>query len=73
MPSYFPEKICWLLSKDYQNMPGGHVRIFRKSALQEKVEEKGYSLERTESIMPCIVLIGGLDVYFGHLKILIFL
>ena len=48
VPSYFPEKICWLLSKDYQNMPGGHVRIFRRSVLQEKVEEKGYSLERTE-------------------------
>ena len=48
VPSYFPEKICWLLSKDYQNMPGGHVRIFRKSVLQEKVEEKGYNLERTE-------------------------
>ena len=29
-------------------MPGGHVRIFRKSVLQEKVEEKGYNLERTE-------------------------
>ena len=48
VPSYFPEKICWLLSKGYQNMPGGHVRIFRKSVLQEKVEEKGYNLERTE-------------------------
>ena len=29
-------------------MPGGHVRIFRKSVLQEKVKEKGYNLERTE-------------------------
>ena len=48
VPSYWPEKICWLLSKDYQNMPGGHVRIFRKSVLQDKVEEKGYNLERTE-------------------------
>tara|TARA_B100000700_G_scaffold102733_1_gene115866 strand:- start:1392 stop:2096 length:705 start_codon:yes stop_codon:yes gene_type:complete len=48
VPSYYPEKICWLLSKEYQKMPGGHVRIFKKSTLQEKVEEKGYKLEMTE-------------------------
>ena len=29
VPSFLPEKICWLLSKDYQEMPGGHVRIFK--------------------------------------------
>ena len=30
VPSYWPEKICWSLSSGYQNMPGGHVRIFTK-------------------------------------------
>ena len=31
VPSFWPEKICWILSTGYQNMPGGHVRIFKKN------------------------------------------
>ena len=27
VPASWPEKICWFLSKDYQNQPGGHLRI----------------------------------------------
>ena len=30
VPSEFPEKICWALSNEYQNQPGGHLRIFKK-------------------------------------------
>ena len=35
VPSYLPERICWLFSKEYQQTPGGHIRIFTKSFLQE--------------------------------------
>jgi SAM-dependent methyltransferase len=44
VPSYFPEKICWLLSNEYQNMPGGHVRIFTKSSLIKDFEISGFSV-----------------------------
>ena len=29
VPKFFPEWICWKLSLDYRNTPGGHVRIFK--------------------------------------------
>nr|RAW03832.1 SAM-dependent methyltransferase [Aerococcus urinae] len=41
VPRFFPEWICWKLSDDYHNEPGGHVRIFRESVLKGAVEEKG--------------------------------
>ena len=33
VPASWPEKICWQLSKDYQNQPGGHLRIFDQNKL----------------------------------------
>ena len=33
VPKFFPEWICWKLSKAYQEMPGGHVRIFKNNLL----------------------------------------
>ena len=41
VPRYFPELICWILSKDYQEMPGGHVRIFRHSQLRKLATDEG--------------------------------
>lgn len=34
VPRFFPEKICWMLSKAYARLPGGHVRIYTKGAVQ---------------------------------------
>jgi SAM-dependent methyltransferase len=34
VPRYFPEKICWMLSKAYRSTPGGHVRIYGERELQ---------------------------------------
>ena len=48
VPSYWPEKICWLLSKDYQNMPGGHVRIFKKHQLIDEVRNHGFKYNNSE-------------------------
>ena len=48
VPSFFPEKICWMLSKDYQNMPGGHVRIFKKKAIINEIEQLGFLLKKHE-------------------------
>jgi len=33
VPRYWPEKICWSISKAYSREKGGHVRIYRKSSI----------------------------------------
>ncbi|KPP82616.1 MAG: putative methyltransferase [Oceanicaulis sp. HLUCCA04] len=43
VPRYWPEKICWQLSEDYHNTPGGHVRIFKDGALRKQVEALGFT------------------------------
>lgn len=43
VPRYWPERICWALSHDYRNDPGGHVRIFRTSELKESLKSVGFS------------------------------
>ena len=48
VPSYLPEKICWLLSNDYQNMPGGHIRIFKKNSLARLIKKFNYKLVSSE-------------------------
>ena len=46
VPHRWPEKICWLLSDDYHNTPGGHVRIFNAAALRADFEALGFHFER---------------------------
>ena len=53
VPASWPEKICWALSKDYQNQPGGHLRIFNQSGLVSEIEDSGFkflSSDRFHSI-----------------------
>jgi SAM-dependent methyltransferase len=38
VPRFGPEWICWQLSDAYHEVPGGHVRIFRKRALKSSIE-----------------------------------
>ena len=33
VPTYVPEKACWVIDSDYYNHPGGHVRIFTAQGL----------------------------------------
>jgi SAM-dependent methyltransferase len=35
VPRYFPEKICWLLSKEYYHCDGGHIRIYKRGQLDK--------------------------------------
>ena len=37
VPSWLPERICWALSENYHNTPGGHVRIFTRVELEAKL------------------------------------
>ena len=41
VPSYFPERICWTLSKEYRKTEDGHVRIYKKQALIDLLESAG--------------------------------
>jgi SAM-dependent methyltransferase len=41
VPAWLPERICWLLSDDYHNVRGGHVRIFTRFELETKLARAG--------------------------------
>ena len=41
VPRYWPEKLCWTLSHEYCNSPGGHIRIYRGTRLIKKVSHQG--------------------------------
>ena len=43
VPRFFPEWVCWRLSKGYQQMPGGHVRIFKHNTLKKLATNQGMS------------------------------
>jgi ubiquinone/menaquinone biosynthesis C-methylase UbiE len=42
VPRRWPEKICWALSEDYHQVPGGHIRIFRSRELRGEIEQLGF-------------------------------
>jgi ubiquinone/menaquinone biosynthesis C-methylase UbiE len=44
VPAWLPERICWLLSDDYHNVPGGHVRIFTQHELEAKLRRAGLAV-----------------------------
>jgi SAM-dependent methyltransferase len=46
VPRYFPERICWGLSREYHQANQGHVRIYRKKALIGMIEHTGLTLYR---------------------------
>jgi len=33
VPNYLPEAICWKISREYHDCPGGHVRIYKTGEL----------------------------------------
>ena len=37
VPRWWPEKLCWTLSRAYRQTAGGHVRIYRKTRLVKKI------------------------------------
>ncbi|MEJ2643255.1 MAG: class I SAM-dependent methyltransferase [Desulfosarcinaceae bacterium] len=37
VPRWWPETLCWRLSKAYRQEEGGHVRIYRKALLKKKI------------------------------------
>ncbi|MCV7259178.1 class I SAM-dependent methyltransferase [Mycobacterium shimoidei] len=47
VPRWLPERICWLLSDDYHSNEGGHIRIYRASALRDKIATAGMTFTHT--------------------------
>ena len=41
VPRFGPELINWALSDEYHNVPGGHIRIYRRSVLCERLRSVG--------------------------------
>ena len=44
VPTRWPERICWALDHRYHDTPGGHVRIYRQSELETKLQRAGLVL-----------------------------
>ena len=45
VPRWFPEAVNWMLSKDYHDVEGGHIRIYTDAELITKAENAGLVLE----------------------------
>jgi len=45
VPRWGPEAICWALSSEYRQTPGGHVRIYRRGQLRRKLAAHGFNVE----------------------------
>ncbi|MCP3923988.1 MAG: class I SAM-dependent methyltransferase [Desulfobacterales bacterium] len=41
VPRFWPEKICWVLAKDYNSANDGHIRIYKKNDIIKKFEKGG--------------------------------
>jgi ubiquinone/menaquinone biosynthesis C-methylase UbiE len=41
VPAFLPERICWALSTEYHEVPGGHVRIYTQVELEAKLARAG--------------------------------
>jgi SAM-dependent methyltransferase len=44
VPRWWPERVCWALSREYHDVPGGHVRIYRRRQLGERLRRSGLVL-----------------------------
>ena len=50
VPRTWPEKINWALSDDYHNVPGGHIRIYRRTRLEDLLVEVGFRIDGHEYV-----------------------
>jgi len=42
VPRAWPERINWWLSDEYHNVPGGHIRIYRRRTLEARMRQAGF-------------------------------
>jgi SAM-dependent methyltransferase len=41
VPRWWPEQINWALSREYHDVPGGHIRIYKGTEVVERLETAG--------------------------------
>jgi len=41
VPRWWPERVCWALSRSYHEVAGGHVRVYARSELEGKLRGTG--------------------------------
>lgn len=41
VPRWWPELVNWALSDEYHETPGGHIRIYRRSVLEARLDDAG--------------------------------
>ena len=41
VPRWWPERLCWALSREYHDVAGGHVRIYRGDELESRLLSVG--------------------------------
>jgi hypothetical protein len=44
VPRFFPELVNWALSDEYHQVKGGHVRIYRRRVISDRLEAVGLTL-----------------------------
>ncbi|MEO8897125.1 MAG: class I SAM-dependent methyltransferase [Candidatus Dormibacter sp.] len=44
VPRWWPERVCWALSREYHEVPGGHIRIYRRRDLVERLRRSGLEI-----------------------------
>ncbi|MGH2701933.1 MAG: class I SAM-dependent methyltransferase [Actinomycetota bacterium] len=44
VPRYWPERICWMLSDEYHEAEGGHLRIYSGSVLRSRLRAAGFEV-----------------------------
>ena len=42
VPRWWPERVCWALSSEYHDVPGGHIRIYRRRQLTDRLRQTGF-------------------------------
>jgi SAM-dependent methyltransferase len=41
VPRWFPEKVCWMLSDQYHEVEGGHIRIYQRRQVLDRLRRVG--------------------------------
>ena len=47
VPRWWPERVCWALSRSYHDVDGGHVRIYRGDEIARRLQEAGLTVTAT--------------------------
>ncbi len=59
VPRFWPERICWAISRAYHREPGGHIRIYQKARIDEPSGGGGRTLpaDPLPAWSPCPLLV----------------